>query len=192
LEDNARITANELSEFSLVTMLKFQYDFLFPQAHVSAEALGGGPVVDELRRLRPDLPTQSMDGPDDMAMAYCASAVRRELLSEQIERYNLESPLPQASEAEAVRQVDESIHELFVEHRTDPSFFYDAFVCSRNEMWMERLPVMSDGQSHFLAVGVAHLLPYRGTSRQCEGLLSDLQRAGYRVDPVKQAADGRE
>lgn len=186
LEEDARIFAEGLSEFSLVTTLKHQYEFLVPQGYVSVEVLGGGPVVDELRGLRPDLPTQSMDEPDDMALAYCASAVRRELLSEQIDRYNLERPLPQASKAEAVPKVDESIHNLFIEHRTSPSFFYDAFVCSRNEMWMDRLSVMGDGQNHFLALGVAHLFPYRGTSRQCEGLLSDLRRAGYRVSPVDQ------
>lgn len=194
LVDDARIFTNELSEFSLVITLKNQYDFLVPQPHVSTEALGGGPVVQELRKQRPNLPTQSIDELDDMAIAYCASAsaVRLAILKENIDSYNPESPLPRGSEEEAVRQIDEMVHDLFVEHRSDPGAFGDAFVCPRNEMWVGRLQTMRDGKTHFLALGGAHLFPYRGTSRQCEGLLSDLQRAGYRVTPVERAADDRE
>lgn len=192
LEDDARTFANGLSEFSLLTVLKQQYEFLQPPAHVGVDALGGGPVVQELLRLRPDLPTQSMDAPDDLALAYCASAVRLELLKMHVDSYNRNSPLPQATEQEALRQADQQVHDIFVEHRSTPGLFGDAFICPRNEMWMTRLPAMRDGRVHFLALGGAHLFPYRGASRQCEGLLSDLQRAGYRVTTVKRAVDDRE
>ncbi|WP_377155132.1 hypothetical protein ACFJIX_23805 [Roseateles sp. UC29_93] len=191
LKDNARIFAEGLSEFSVVSTLKIQYEFLKPQARLDVSAAGNGPVVQRLRKIRPRLPIQSLDEADDLARAYCSSAVRLQILKAHIESYNPDFPLPQASAAEAVRQIDEQAHDLFVEHRSTPGPVNDAFVCPRNELWLERIPAMNDGKVHFLAVGAAHLFPYRGASKQCEGLLSDLQRAGYRVTPIRRVADDR-
>ena len=192
LQDNARKFASGLSEFSVVVVLKNQFEFLKPQAHVDLAALGGGPVVQTLRALRPNLPVRSMDRPDDMARAYCASAVRLDILKAHMASYDPDSPLPQASKEEAVRQVNEEVREFFVEHRSDPGPFNDAFVCPRNETWLQRMPALNDRKTHFLALGAAHLFPYRGASRQCDGLLSDLRRAGYRVTPISRVADDRE
>ena len=193
LQDNARKFASGLSEFSVVSVLKNQFEFLKPQLYVDAAAvLGGGPVVQTLRALRPNLPVRSMDRPDDMARAYCASAVRLDILKAHMASYDPDSPLPQASKEEAVRQVNETVREIFVEHQSAPGPFNDAFVCPRNEMWLQRMPALNDRKTHFLALGAAHLFPYRGASRQCDGLLSDLRRAGYRVTPISRVADDRE
>lgn len=184
LQSNAALYVRDVSEFGLLLMLRLQYQFL---KGVSAQAqtdLLPTPVVKTLMQRRPNIDIRSVDGPDDLWAAYCGSNARAEILKWHIQAFDPEHPLKQATVADASSQVENLARQTFVDRHIDPNPFLDMFVCPRNERWLPRLLELDDGKTHFEALGAAHLFPYEGITRRCDGLLQDLRRRGVAVTPV--------
>lgn len=75
----------------------------------------------------------------------------------------------------------DKLYEISFENPDDPfkmEEFELALLKERNDNWMEQLPAMMRQQSVFVAVGVGHL---PGT----DGILTQLRKMGYKVEPVK-------
>lgn len=184
LQSNAALHVRDISEFGLLLMLRLQYQVLeggLPQAQ--ADVLPT-PVVKTLMQRRTNIDIRSVDEHDDLWAAYCGSNARAEILKWHIQNFDPERPLKQATVADAASQVENLARRVFVDRHIDPNPFLDMFVCPRNERWLPRLLELDDGKTHFEALGAAHLFPYEGITRRCDGLLEDLRRRGVAVTPV--------
>lgn len=54
-------------------------------------------------------------------------------------------------------------------------------VRKRNASWMQKIPQMIKKEPTLIVVGLAHLMKYKDS----DGLISDLRKLGYKVEPVK-------
>ncbi|WP_431259183.1 hypothetical protein ACQ86G_02615 [Roseateles chitinivorans] len=185
LRENAALYVRDVSEFGLVLMLRLQYRFLVQSSVERSGDLLPAPVIQLLLARRPDIDTRPADESDDLWAAYCGSETRADILRWHVDNFDPEHPPEQATSAIAERQMEEAARGIFVEGHTDPNLLTDVFVCPRNERWLPRLLGLDDGKTHFEALGAAHLFPYEGSSRHCDGLLQDLRRAGMEVSPVQ-------
>nr|WP_297389289.1 hypothetical protein [uncultured Roseateles sp.] len=188
LQSNAASYVRDVSEFGLLLMLRLQYQFLHGaqasvQMQTQTEVLAT-PVVKTMMQRRPNIDIRSVDEKDDLWAAYCGSNARAEILKWHLQNFDPEHPPAQASAADAADQVENSARQIFVDRHIDPNPFLDMFVCPRNERWLPRLLELDDGKTHFEALGAAHLFPYEGITRRCDGLLQDLRRRGVAVTPV--------
>lgn len=184
LRSNAALYVRDVSEFGLLLMLRLQYQFLKDAPAQGQADVLPTPVVKTLMQRRPNIDIRSVDERNDLWAAYCGSNARAEILKWHIQNFDPEHPPAQTSAADAAGQAENSARQVFVDRHVDPNPFMDMFVCPRNERWLPRLLELDDGKTHFEALGAAHLFPYEGITRRCDGLLQDLRRRGVAVTPV--------
>ena len=62
--------------------------------------------------------------------------------------------------------------------------FFRSFVCERTAEWIERIQRQPAGTVYFYAVGFAHVFPPSGPAPACQGILKDLQSAGFSISAL--------
>jgi hypothetical protein len=145
-----------------------------------------GNVAAALIHARPDIAVHDIDDRTGMMRAYCASGPRRTLL--------LQDVVDNAAEP-AARAIPRLTHDFdaLLRNRTPAAGGpfarlapLDAgLVCARNRGWVRRMNALADGGTHFYVVPVRNLFAARHDAADCDGLLADLEQAGYTVAPVK-------
>lgn len=71
----------------------------------------------------------------------------------------------------------DALYQISLEDNSQPEFF-EKLTKQRNDAWLEQLPAMMTDKPSMIAVGALHLCGD-------DGLLSQLKKAGYTVEPLK-------
>jgi uncharacterized protein YbaP (TraB family) len=187
----AEVYANMLSDFGLYEAVEF-FTGMFEDAQKLPPGTyrGLGEIVPLLVARRPDVAKESLDGPKDVARAFCAvGPYRIEMIREKLDIATAPHTVdPDGAEAHAeLMKANENFIRLLRAQHGVPGFDVSkqsALTCLRNSIWMNKLANLRDGRSHFVAVGAAHLFATGTEPSGCRGLLADFAALGFQPQLV--------
>lgn len=151
-------------------------------------------VVDTLRNSRPNLPVRDLDSKYGIRRAYCS------LGKERIKYFVSATQRIDANSDAAMNKMQHANREFYnILSGSDvvsadfphPMRSTDkAFLCQRNQEWINDIRTSLDGKIHFIAVGVNHLFKVNHEYAHCDGLLTDLQKMGWSLVRVENNLSG--
>lgn len=149
-----------------------------------------GSVVNVLGASRPNIVVRDLDSKYGIRRAYCS------LGKERIKYFLAETQRIDINSAAAVKAVQHTNTEIYnvlsgndvvsIDFPHPMRITDKAFLCQRNQEWINDMQKSLDGKIHFMAVGVNHLFKVDHEYAHCDGLLTDLKKLGWSVVRVEE------
>lgn len=155
---------------------------------VRCSIFSGDQVVDSLMRCRPSMEIRSIDSTQDIVDAYCSipGTARANMFQRNLNEWEYASQERLPEVLKMRHEGETGLVQSLLQGKIMPPFLsdiddYSAWVCTRNEKWLEKMLSAQDGKTGFYALGIAHLLPRSDGQAPCADLLTMLRNRDMSV-----------